>query len=93
MSDSKALALAAAHQAQLAAAALLQFAIEGPHYRRPPFGDDVEVIETLADALKMALEVEDAELTAAGGMGHPDDAEQRNQLLGAVSRFLEGWAA
>ncbi|HET7255593.1 MAG TPA: hypothetical protein VFJ46_17690 [Xanthobacteraceae bacterium] len=83
------MALAAAHQAQEAAAELIRFVREGPHYRCPPFGDDVQVVEKLADALKLALEVENAEV---GRHDAADDAEMRNQLLGAVSRFLEGWA-
>jgi hypothetical protein len=50
--------------------------------------DDVEVVEHLADALKLALEVENAE---CGADAHPDDAEMRNELLNAVTRFLDGW--
>lgn len=82
-------ALAAAASATDAVAELVRYTREGPQHRRPPFGD-VEVVELLADALKMVLEVENAEL--GDDLGHPDDAEQRNQLLAAVSRFLEGWA-
>ena len=80
-------ALAAASQAGEATVELIRFAREGAQFRRPPFGD-VEVVEKLADALKLALEVEAAEHDADG---HPDDAEMRNQLLGAVTRFLDGW--
>jgi hypothetical protein len=88
LSQSQSLALAAARQAQEAAAEIIRFVHEGPHYRRPPFGDDVEVVEHLADALKLALEVENAECRADA---HPDDAEMRNELLNAVTRFLDGW--
>lgn len=81
-------ALAAAHAAQEAAAELIRFAREGSAYRRPPFGD-VEVVEMLADAAKLALEIESLE---HDGDGHPDDAEERNRFLGALTQFLEGWA-
>lgn len=80
-------ALAAAHGAQEAAAELIRFVREGPAYRRPPFGD-VESVEMLADALAQTLEIENAE---QGADGHPDDADARNQLLGALKRFLDGW--
>lgn len=81
-------AVAAAGQASDAVTELLRFAREGAQQRRPPFGD-VEVVELLADALKLTLELESAELGNA--FVHPDDSECRNQLLGAVTRFLEGW--
>jgi hypothetical protein len=81
-------ALVAAAEAMEAATELVRYVREGPQFRRPPFGD-VEVVESLADALKLSLEIETAEQDADG---HPDDAEMRNQLLGAVTRFLEGWA-
>lgn len=80
-------ALAAAHAAQEAAAELVRFVREGPMYRRLPFGD-IEVVEMLADALAQTLEIESVEHDVDG---HPDDAEARNQLLGAVKRFLDGW--
>jgi poly(3-hydroxybutyrate) depolymerase len=79
-------ALDAAHMANQAAAELTRFVIEGPQDRRPPFGD-VQVVELLAASLKQSLDVENGEHDADG---HPDDAAMRNQLLGAVTRFLEG---
>lgn len=88
--EARQVALASASQATEAVAELIRFAREGAQTRRPPFGD-VEVVEQLADALKMAIEVEHAEL--ADDLSHPDDAEMRNQLLAALSRFLDGWMA
>lgn len=88
--ERKAVALAAASQASEAIGELIRYTREGPQYRRPPFGD-IEVVEKLADALKMALEVEHAELCDGDDLGHPDDAEQRGQLLAACVRFLDGW--
>lgn len=87
-SPNQMVAVSAAGQATEAVAELLRFVREGAQHRRPPFGD-VEVVELLADALKLALEVEGAEIGNA--LVHPDDTECRNQLLGAVTRFLEGW--
>lgn len=85
--DSREKALAAAHAAQEAIAELIRFVREGAASRRPPFGE-IECVELLADALVQTLEVESAEHDADG---HPDDAEARNQLLGALKRFLDGW--
>lgn len=90
-SERRDLALAAVASAMDAATELVRYAREGAQHRRPPFGD-TEVVELLADALKMALEVENAELIEGDDLGHPDDAEQRNQLLAALTRFLDGWA-
>lgn len=86
MGEAEKLALSAAGQASAAVAELVRFANEGPHYRRP-FGD-VEVIELLADGLKLAIETE---LAAERDKGLTKD-EDRDQLLSALVRFLEGWA-
>ncbi|MDC7808825.1 hypothetical protein [Sphingomonas koreensis] len=78
------LALAAAAQANEATAELLGCAREGPRGSfNSPF--DVEVIEKLADATKMAIEAG----AHAGGLDIDADT---NQLLGALIRYLEGWA-
>lgn len=84
MSDEKlrGQAIAAAHQACSAAGELIRYAHEGPNWPAP-FGH-VELIELLADATKISLELLDAE---AAGLD-----EQQGQLLGACVRFLEGWA-
>jgi hypothetical protein len=83
--------LAAASEAMEAAQELIRYAREGVHYRRPPFGE-VDVAELLADAAKAALEIEQAEHEEQGPEAHPDDAHERNWFLGAIGRFLDGWA-
>jgi hypothetical protein len=88
VSPSASLALSAAVQASAATAEPIRFAKEGPNWPAP-FGD-VELVELLADALKMALEVEFAE--TGDDRGDRDEAQMRNQLLGACVRFLDGWA-
>jgi hypothetical protein len=75
------LALAAASQAGKAVAELIRFAREGGSHPGP-FGD-VEVIEKLCDALKLAIEVDCA------GDFRDDDLRQ---LHGAACKFLDGWA-
>lgn len=80
LSETGSLALAAAHQAAIGAAELLRFVSDGHG------GSDVfeeEAIEKLADAVKMALEVQAAFASL--------DAE-RGQLHAALCRYLEGWA-
>ena len=77
-SERSSLALDAAQQASEATSELLRFAREadGPD---GPF--EIEVMEKLADALKLALD--------AGSGDQNDDARQ---LGGAPMRFLEDWA-
>lgn len=89
MTEAQKLALVAASQSSAALAELTRFASEGPQLVFP-FGD-VEVIELLADGLKLAIEAQVLALGPAGS-GDPESDEMRDQLLGAVSRFLEGWA-
>lgn len=72
----------AAHQATCGADALLNFALDGPELNG---GLQEDAIEKLADALKIALE-----LQQDLGIADPDGG--RGQLLGACSKFLEGWA-
>lgn len=81
-------ALAAASEAMEAAQELLRYVREGAHYRAPPFGD-VDVAELLADAARAALEIESEELADGPDRG---DADERNWFLGAIGRFLDGWA-
>lgn len=76
-------ALASAHAASEAATELLRYSREGGHLHGP-FDDSVEVIEKLADALKMAIGI------AVAQVPHIDS--DTNQLLGALERYLEGWA-
>jgi hypothetical protein len=82
------LALAAALQASEASAELLRYA-RGESVWPDPFGN-VDLVEQLADAAKMALEIE---LDQAGGaFPDPEESEMKGQLLAALTRFLEGWA-
>jgi hypothetical protein len=80
--DFRRLALAAASQAATALADIMLAATEGPLNVDTPF--DQEAIEKLADATKLAIE-------ASIASGEPLD-DGRGQLLGALSRYLEGWA-
>ena len=75
------LCLAAAGQASEATARLIELGRHGID------ADDIgrdETVEKLADALKMTIE-------ASNDVGDPYDSE-RNQLHGAIVKFLEGWA-
>lgn len=83
MSEDKrrALALAAASQAAEALPVLISFSREGEGHPGP-FGND-EPIEKLADALKMTIEL-------AADCGETDS--ERDQLLTALVRYLEGWS-
>ncbi|MBE1208154.1 hypothetical protein [Aminobacter carboxidus] len=74
------LAIAAASQAADALAELLRYAREGDGSMSGPFGTDV--VEQLLDAAKMAAEIE----------GWPNRDEERDQVYGALVKFLEGWA-
>jgi len=77
------LALAAAMQASDATAELIRFAREGANWP-VPFGD-VELVEQLADATKMAIELLQAEA--------PREIDaSRATLLAALSDYLQGWA-
>jgi len=80
-SEKRSLALAAASQCAEALPILVSFSREGESHPGP-FGHD-EPIEKLADALKMTIE-----LAALCGDTDPD----RDELLAALVRFLEGWA-
>lgn len=79
--EQRALALAAASQAGEALPILIAFAREGESHPGP-FGRE-EPIEKLADALKMSIEL-------AADCGETDS--DRDELLCALVRFLEGWA-
>ncbi len=76
------LAQVAASQAANATAELLQASLEGPLHHRTLFND--EPIEKLADATKLAIEAS----IQAGERCDP----MRNQLLGALTRYLEDFA-
>lgn len=69
--------LAAIQQASAALVSLAHIAREGEH------DDTPNTIELLADALKLAIEAE------APTESEPGDV---NQLHGALTRFLDGWA-
>ena len=81
MSPIESKAVAAAGQAATATAELLEFAQCGPLGGLHNFND--EPVEKLADACKLTLEIEQAGRKLNEGEG---------QLLGALVRFLEGWA-
>lgn len=73
------LALAAAHQATDAAAELIRFAREGADIHGP-FGE-VEVVEKLLDAAKMAIECLPEE-----------DVGRFSDIWAHITREIEGWA-
>lgn len=81
-------ALAAAAQATEASVELIRFAREGAYSDRSTFAD-IEVVGKLADALKLALEIE--------GDPSPEtylDEDERallTNLRDSVTAFLAGW--
>jgi hypothetical protein len=81
-SSRRELAVTAAAQAVEAATELLRYAREGAwdHF---PFQVDVEPLEKLCDAAKLTAEILDDQ---------PDEDGDRNQLAGALEKFLSGWA-
>jgi hypothetical protein len=77
----QALALAAAHQAAEAVAELLRYAREG-EWMDCEFHPDIEPLEKLCDAAKLTAEILSDE---------PDPDGDRNQVAGALEKFLSGW--
>lgn len=73
-----ALAIAAISAAAAATVDLAEFVHHRPDHAEP-FATD-ETVENMADALKLTIEAS----------GREDD--EAMQLLGACSKFLEGWA-
>ena len=92
MSDEREMAIAAASQASEAVVELLRFAREGEHSAE--FAFEEEAVAKLADALKIALGIEASRLPACVDRFGEDQesADLLNQLQGALTRFLEGWA-
>lgn len=76
---------AAAMQAANGLAELTRFACEGAFDRDRLFHPDAEPIEQMADALKMAIEVDTPD-------GATIEDEARATLHRALVTFLEGWA-
>jgi hypothetical protein len=76
------LAIAGADQASIGASGLLTYVKEGDCSLQSAFPEDT--IEKLADALKIALEI-DLQL-------YTDQEGEKGQMLAACVRFLEGWA-
>lgn len=79
--DKRFLALAAASAASAAAMSLIEMVRHGGE------AQDLiseETVETLCDAAKMTLELVDGIERA--------DSQGANQVLGALAKFLEGWA-
>lgn len=89
--DERGRALAAASAAAVATAELLRFTREGEH--SPSFAFEEETLAHLADALRMAGQIEARRLDAnAEEFGAaPQYGEALGQLQGAVERFLEAW--
>lgn len=85
-------AVAAAQSAATATAELLRYAREGAC--ATSFNLEPDTLEQLADALRLAIEIEfpAAQLRAAGFDGDVEGKQLMNQLHGALERFLEGWA-
>lgn len=83
-------AIVAAHQAVDAAAELLRFAREGAACNWP-FGD-AEPLEKLAEALKIALEIELEHIECQTHPDFADEKQMKGQMLAACTRFIEGWA-
>lgn len=81
-------ALIAASQASEAVHELLRFYQEGPASDRA-FGD-VEVVSKLAEALKLACNIE-CDLLAPFPHAQEEHGEV-NRLAGACANFIEGWA-
>lgn len=79
--ERKSLALAAAGSAAEAVAELIRYAREGSN-GPGPFGHfgTTEVVEKLADAMKMAIDIEQL----------PNDPE-RDQVRHALFIYLDGW--
>lgn len=90
-------ALAAGHAAVEAATELLRYAREGENWPAP-FGQEVEPIEKLLDAAKMAIEV--AAYPTSERSEAEDDAQpepivnfgERLQVYSAICNHIEGWA-
>jgi hypothetical protein len=82
------MATLAASQASEGISILLAFATDTESDETLTGTGDGEPAELLLDAAKIAIEVVLAEAEAAGEA--PD--QERNQVLGAISRYLEGWA-
>ncbi|QAY77896.1 hypothetical protein [Sphingosinicella sp. BN140058] len=88
----RSLAAAGAHQAVVGASELLRFNKEGQILDNSAYDPMVEPIEKLADALKIALEVE----RAIGDTSKPGNQltgldEEQGQLYAALCRYLDGW--
>lgn len=75
--DHRELAVLAVTQALHAVVSLNHLAAEGEH------DDNPNVVELLADALKLAIEA---------GAPSENGLDDVNQLHGAATKFLDGWA-
>lgn len=84
--------LIAATQAGNAMVELLRFHAEGPQAWRA--FDDVEVICLLAEALKLAcdIEIEHLEQLRERNPSIPDEIAAVDQLRRAAAKHIEGWA-
>ncbi|ESY21532.1 hypothetical protein [Mesorhizobium sp. LNJC391B00] len=82
LTNKQSLAMAAAAQAAEAIAELLRYAREG-EWMDYEFHPDVEPLEKLCDAAKLVAEILSDQ---------PDPDGDRNQVAGALEKFLAGWA-
>lgn len=79
-------AIVAAAQASDATAELLRYAREGAYGQRSAFGE-TEPTPNLAQALKLAIEIELAE----DGILDEEERASLGQLAAACARFIDGW--
>lgn len=82
----RAIATIAAERLTDIAAELIRFSREGDQDTFEPLS--LEPAENVAEALRSILQIQ----RASDRKRIVVDAEQENQLLGALDRFLEGWA-
>ena len=82
-------AIVAAAQATEATAELLRFAREGEINDRNAFDAEVDVVAKLAEALKLALEIEDH--PRADTYLDADELALLNNLKAATAAFIAGW--
>lgn len=91
MTEERATALLAAAQASEATTELLRFAREGE--QNDCFAFDGEVMEKLAEALKLAIDLELPRMAVAQQRfsGDEDGREAVTMLHAALVSFIEGW--
>jgi len=86
----RAVAIIAASQLAGVVDELLRFAREGDQETFEPFA--LEPAEHAADALRTILRIENMPGGFKPGLAPPLTDENRDQLIGALDRYLEAWA-